>query len=181
LHPSGVAKSSTSFGWGKSWNVTAAGCRQVTLCDPIWHVSSSSGVTTSVSELLYLCYLLTFTLCGSNISGALVHISPVVGARGSYRTRMLADAQRDGRPRVPQTRQQISAVSGPKFTILWKRVEEILLFNKFFFRLSIRSLVAKTQQSCAMVPRWRFLATFCVLYFQRAACSRFQTCIVNSH
>ena len=29
------------------------------MCDPIWHVSSSSGVATSVSELLYPCY---FTL-----------------------------------------------------------------------------------------------------------------------
>jgi len=38
LHPSGVAKSSTSFGWGKGGNVTSAGW-QVTLCDPIWHVS----------------------------------------------------------------------------------------------------------------------------------------------
>ena len=55
LHPSGVAKSSTSFGWGKNWNVTSAGW-QVTLCDPTWHVSSSSGVATSVSELLYPCY-----------------------------------------------------------------------------------------------------------------------------
>jgi len=36
-------------------------------------------------------------------------------------------------------------------------------------------------QSCAMVPRWRFLATFCILYLQRAACSTFQTCILNSH
>jgi len=34
-----VAKSSTSFGWGKGENVTSAGW-QVTLCDPIWHVSS---------------------------------------------------------------------------------------------------------------------------------------------
>ena len=31
--------SSTSFDWGKGWNVTSAGW-QVTLCDPIWHVSS---------------------------------------------------------------------------------------------------------------------------------------------
>ena len=30
------------IGWGKGGNVTSAGC-QVTLCDPIWHVSSSSG------------------------------------------------------------------------------------------------------------------------------------------
>jgi len=33
---------------------------------------------------------------------------------------------------VPQSRQQISAVSRPKFTILSRHVEEILLFNKFF-------------------------------------------------
>ena len=33
---------------------------------------------------------------------------------------------------VPQTRQQISAVSRPKFTILPGRVEEVLLLNKFF-------------------------------------------------
>jgi len=26
-----------------------------------------------------------------------------------------------------------------------------------------------------------FLRHFCVLYFQRAACSTFQTCILNSH
>jgi len=33
---------------------------------------------------------------------------------------------------VPQTRQQISAVSMSKFTILSGHVEEVLLFNKFF-------------------------------------------------
>jgi len=33
---------------------------------------------------------------------------------------------------VPQTRQQISAVSRPKFAILSRHVEEVLLFNKFF-------------------------------------------------
>jgi len=44
---------------------------------------------------------------------------------------------------VRQTRQQISAASRPKFTMLWGHVEEVLLFNKFFFRLSIRALVVK--------------------------------------
>ena len=34
---------------------------------------------------------------------------------------------------VPQTRQQISAVSRPKFTILSGHVEEVSVFNKFFF------------------------------------------------
>jgi len=37
---------------------------------------------------------------------------------------------------VPQTRQRISAASRPKFIILSGHVEEVLLFNKFFFRLS---------------------------------------------
>jgi len=34
---------STSFGLGEGGNVTSVGW-QVTLCDPIWHVSSRSGV-----------------------------------------------------------------------------------------------------------------------------------------
>jgi len=33
---------------------------------------------------------------------------------------------------VPQTRQQISAFSGPKITISWGHVEEILMCNSFF-------------------------------------------------
>jgi len=35
-------------------------------------------------------------------------------------------------PGVPQTNETISAASGPKFTILWGHVEEILLLNKSF-------------------------------------------------
>jgi len=34
---------------------------------------------------------------------------------------------------LTQSRQQISAASGPKFTILWGHLEHILLLNKFFF------------------------------------------------
>ena len=56
LHPSGVAKSSTSFGWGKGGKVTSAGW-QVTLCDLIWHVISRSGVEISITN----CYI-RFTL-----------------------------------------------------------------------------------------------------------------------
>jgi len=52
---------------------------------------------------------------------------------------------------VPQTRQQISAVSKPKFTILSGHVEEVLLFNKFFL-LSIHALVPKIQPD--KVVRW---------------------------
>jgi len=43
LHPSVVAESRTTFGWGKSGNVTSAGWWQATLCDLRWHVSSRSG------------------------------------------------------------------------------------------------------------------------------------------
>jgi len=50
----GLVKSSTSFGWGKGGNVTSVGW-QVTLCDPIWHVSSRSG--EACCELLYSVYL----------------------------------------------------------------------------------------------------------------------------
>jgi len=38
-------KHCTSIGWGKGGNVTSAGW-QVTLCDPMWHVSSRSGAVT---------------------------------------------------------------------------------------------------------------------------------------
>ena len=65
LHPSGVAKSSTSFGWGKGGKVTSAGW-QVTLCDLIWHVVSRSGVVISITNcyirFTYLLYLLSVEL-----------------------------------------------------------------------------------------------------------------------
>ena len=47
-----VTKSSTRFGWGNGGNVTSAGW-QVTLCDPIWHVSSREDSY----KLLYSGYL----------------------------------------------------------------------------------------------------------------------------
>jgi len=81
---------------------------------------------------------------------------------------------------VPQTTGPISAASWPKFTILWGHLEEILPLNKFFPIVdTCLSCEDIARQSCAMVPRWRFLTTFWILHFQRAACSTFQTCILN--
>jgi len=61
---------------------------------------------------------------------------------------------------VPQTRQQFSAVSRPKFTILSGHVEEVLLFNNF---ISIVETCLSSEdiarESCAMVPKWRFFAS----------------------
>jgi len=55
-------------------------------------------------------------------------------------------------------------------------MEKILLFNNYF-------PIVDTYLSCEDTARqsWRFLRHFCVLYFQRTACSTFQTCILNSH
>ena len=59
---------------------------------------------------------------------------------------------------VPQTRQQISAISRPKFTILSGHVEEVLLFNGFFPIVdTCLSSEHIARQRCAMVPKWRFL------------------------
>jgi len=62
---------------------------------------------------------------------------------------------------VPQTRQQISAVSRPKFTILWGHMEDISLLNKFFLIVdTCLSCEDMARQSCAMVPRWRLFGDF---------------------
>ena len=64
LHPSSVAKSSTSFGWGKGGNVTSAEW-QVTLCDPVWHVNSRSGESANcyTLQLLYFTFTIGIPVC----------------------------------------------------------------------------------------------------------------------
>jgi len=62
----------TSFGWGKGGNITSVGW-QVTLCDPIWHVSSRSGVATLRTAIhLLLTYLLTYRKRSSIKNGYLL-------------------------------------------------------------------------------------------------------------
>jgi len=60
----GVAKSSISFGWNKGRNVSSAGW-QVTLCDPIWHVSSRRGEAVVHYQLANRYTAFTFLLLGS--------------------------------------------------------------------------------------------------------------------
>jgi len=60
-----------------------------------------------------------------------------------------------------QTGKPILAASGPKITILWRHVEDILLLNNFFPIVdTCLNCEDIARQTCAMVPRWRFLATF---------------------
>ena len=75
---------------------------------------------------------------------------------------------------VPQTNERISAASGPKFTILWEHVGEILLLNKFFS--DCRYMPHLRRYSPTNLCDGAKMAIFCVLYIQRAACSTFQTC-----
>ena len=74
---------------------------------------------------------------------------------------------------VPQTNETISAASGPKFTILWGHVEEILLLNNFFVIVdTCLSCDDIARQRCAMVPRWRIFGdifAYCISSEQRAA------------
>ena len=42
VHNNSLNRVPALIGWGKGGNITSAGW-QVTLCDPIWHVSSRSG------------------------------------------------------------------------------------------------------------------------------------------
>jgi len=61
---------------------------------------------------------------------------------------------------VPHSRQLISAISGPNFTILWGHVGEILLFSKFFPVVdTCVSCEDIARQSCAMVHRWQIFAS----------------------
>ena len=70
---------------------------------------------------------------------------------------------------VPQTNEMISAATGPKFTIVWLHLEDILLLNRFFpIVYTCLSWEYISRQSCAMVSKCRIFGGFWVLHFQRA-------------
>jgi len=84
-----------------------------------------------------------------------------------------------GCPKLPNRPQPLVGRSSPYCEDIWR---DILLLNNFFPIVdTCLSWEDIARRSCAMVPRWRLLTTFCVLYFQRAACSTFQACILNSY
>jgi len=61
---------------------------------------------------------------------------------------------------VPQTGKWISVASGQTFSTLCGHLEDILLLNNFFPIIDMcLSCEDIARQSCAMVPRWQFLAT----------------------
>ena len=99
-----------------------------------------------------------------NIGGAL-YSTPQSLANAHYTRVPCSNAAKMRNPLkfagVPQTRQQISAVSWPKFTILWGHVGDILLLNNLFPVVDVcLSCEDIAPQSCAMMHRWRFFGDF---------------------
>jgi len=105
-----------------------------------------------------------------NIGGALCS-TPQSFAHAHYYRVLCTNAAKTRNPLkfvgVSKTPEPILAVSGPKFAMLCGHLEEILLLNKLFFRLSTHALILKKQPD--KIVRWcrdgDFLAIFCVLYF----------------
>jgi len=84
-----------------------------------------------------------------------------------------------GCPKLPNLSQPLVGRSSPYCGDMWRTY---CCLTRFFPIVdTCLSCEDIARQSCPIVPRWRFFCNFfCVLYFQRAACSTFQTCILNS-
>jgi len=82
-------------------------------------------------------------------------------------------------PKLQNRSEPLVGRSSPDYKDMWRRH---CCLTSLFFRLPIHALVAKIQPD--KVVRWcrdgDFLRHFCVLCFQRAACSTFQSCVLNS-
>ena len=84
-----------------------------------------------------------------------------------------------GCPKLVNRSQPLVGRSTPYYQDMWRRHCSLTIFFPIVDKcLSCEDIAWK---SCAKVPRWRFFGDFCVLYYQRASCSTFQTCILNSH
>ena len=86
-----------------------------------------------------------------------------------------------GYHKLPNRSQPLEGRRSPYFEDTWRRY---YCLTSCFYLISIHALLNCediARQSCAMVRRRRFWDNFCVLCFQRAACSTFQTYILNSH
>ena len=76
-----------------------------------------------------------------------------------------------GCPKLANRSQPLVDRSSPYYEDMWRSYRRL----RSFFPIVDTCLSCEdtARQSCPMVPKWRF---FCVLYFQRAACSTFHTC-----
>jgi len=84
-----------------------------------------------------------------------------------------------GCPKLPDRSQPLGGRSSPYCGDMWRRYCCLTCF----FRIVDMCLSCEdiARQSCAMVPRCRFLATFCILYFQRLSDLHFKFALGPHH
>ena len=115
-----------------------------------------------------------------NIGGALCSM-PHFGWRPLLKYRAVTVRRRETRwnllgcPKLANSSQPLLGRSSPYYYVMWRRYSHLTFFPTVDTCLSCEDMA---RQSCVMVPRWQF---FCVLCFQLAVGSTFQTCILNSH
>ena len=162
LHPSGVAKSSTSFGWGKGGKVIPAGWH-VTLCDLIWHVISRSGVVISITNCyIRFTYLLYFVWRRQNSPQKTSRVTTYAPAR--------ARTEQKGGPKYPlSNRSEILHIANfarhhHPCQILWPLVQEFwgqrgVKFHSFpLISIDFRLSSLKHVPTCDQVPAVKLVA-----------------------
>ena len=82
IPPGSLNRVPCSFGWGKGGNVTSAGW-QITLCDPIWYVSSRSGEACLQTAIRIFTFFTLLARCGKAGSVQASCYSPSVSTRQS--------------------------------------------------------------------------------------------------
>jgi len=107
---------------------------------------------------------------------AAVWLTPTTRLPCSNAAKMQNPLKFAGCPKLANRSQPLVGRSSPYCTAVYGRY--CCLTSFFPIVDTCLSCEDTAWQSCAMVPRWRI---FCVLHFQRAACSTFLTCILNLH
>jgi len=153
-------------------------------CDWMWILNSFELFRT----------FLNFKLISSNFTAMVMAALPNIGGALCSTPQSLADAHYvcravtlprretrwnlQGCPKlVNRSQPLVQGRSSPYYQDMWRRY----WCTASFFPIVDTCLSSEdiVRQSCAMVPRWRFFAIFLRPVFQPAACSTFQTCILN--
>jgi len=80
-----------------------------------------------------------------------------------------------GCPKLGNRSQPLVSRSSPYYEDMWRRYRRLTSFSDCWYIPQLR------RYSPTNLCDGAKMAIFCVLYFQRAACSTFHTCILNSH
>jgi len=110
---------------------------------------------------------------------AAVWLTPTNGVPCSNDAKRETRWNLQGCPKLRNRSQPLVGGSSPYCEDKWKRY--CCLTSFFSDYRYVPSCEDIARQICAIMPRWRIFGDFWVLHFQRAACSTFQTCILNSH